>query len=201
MAYTTETMSNPVQDELYSGDSSYMFVDELIKNKDNTLRIVSPYISNHYTKMLLGMKRKKDIRIITSRVSLEYRNSLLKEFLGLGRFKKYMHLMVIFTAAAIFAFLIRFISIGLLASVLDLLTVALFCRAYKRRTETMLRVKIADKKFVHEKLYIGDNTAITGSANLTFSGMHKNVEHIERTNDQRKVAELVKHFDELWRSF
>ncbi|MDE1868484.1 MAG: hypothetical protein KGH60_00760 [Candidatus Micrarchaeota archaeon] len=193
-------MSDQRQDELYSGDSSYKFVDELIKNKDKTLRIVSPYISNHYTRMLLNMKRRKDIRIITSNISLEYRNSLLKEFLGLGRFKRYMHLIAIFTVAAVFAFWIRFLGIGLLATLFDIITIALFYMAYRRRMEARLRVKIADKKFVHEKLYIGDSAAITGSANLTFNGMHKNIEHIERTNDQRKVSELARHFDELWKS-
>ncbi|MDE1811173.1 MAG: hypothetical protein KGH66_03965, partial [Candidatus Micrarchaeota archaeon] len=71
--------------------------------------------------------------------------------------------------------------------------------AYTRRLETRLRVRIADKKFVHEKLYIGESTAITGSANLTFNGMHKNIEHIETTADPRKVQELTRHFDELWK--
>ncbi|MGI0133925.1 MAG: hypothetical protein ACREBW_03085, partial [Candidatus Micrarchaeaceae archaeon] len=124
-------MSGQHQDELYSGDSSYKFVDDLIKNRDKTLRIVSPYISNHYTRMLLGMKRRKDIRVITSNVSLEYRNSLLKEFLGLGRFKRYMHLIVIFTIASVVAFLINVLSIGLLAVLFDFLTILLFYRAYK----------------------------------------------------------------------
>ena len=193
-------MSDQLQDKLYSGDSSYKFVDELIKNRDKSLRIVSPYISNHYTRMLLDMKRRKDIKVITSNVSLEYRNSLLKEFLGLGRFKRYMHLIVIFTLAAASAFWIRLFPIGIIAALFDMVTIALFYRAYKKRMETRLRIKIADKKFVHEKLYIGDSTAITGSANLTFNGMHKNIEHIEVTNDQRKVTELATHFDELWSS-
>ena len=192
-------MGDQRQDELYSGDSSYKFVDKLIRNSDKTLRIVSPYISNHYTKMLLGMKRKKDIQVITSNVSLEYKNSLLKEYLGLGRFRRYMHLMVIFTVVAVAGFWLGVFSIGLIASLFDLLAAILFYRAYTRRLETRLRVRIADKKFVHEKLYIGDNTAITGSANLTFSGMHKNIEHIEVTSDRRKVTELARHFDELWK--
>ena len=37
-----------------------------------------------------------------------------------------------------------------------------------------------------------------GSANLTYSGMHKNIEHIEVIKEGDRIAELEKHFRQLW---
>ena len=64
-----------------------------------------------------------------------------------------------------------------------------------------LRLKVVTDKFIHEKLYISDDNAIVGSANLTYAGMHKNIEHIELINEQDKVNQLSEHFDELWSKY
>ena len=63
-----------------------------------------------------------------------------------------------------------------------------------------VKLKIPSK-FVHAKMYIGDAEAIRGSANLTFKGMHKNIEHIELTSDPVQIKELEKQFWRIWSSF
>ena len=62
-----------------------------------------------------------------------------------------------------------------------------------------IRLK-APKEFVHAKMYVGDETAIEGSANLTYNGMHKNVEQISVTRNEKKIAELKEQFWKLWNS-
>ena len=56
------------------------------------------------------------------------------------------------------------------------------------------------KGFVHSKFYIGENGAIQGSANLTYNGMHKNVENISIIRDQEGIEKLRKEFYKLWDS-
>jgi len=67
-----------------------------------------------------------------------------------------------------------------------------------KRANSNLQVKVITERFVHEKLYISGNTAISGSANLTYNGMHKNIEHIEVTKDESKIREMRRHFESMW---
>ncbi len=76
--------------------------------------------------------------------------------------------------------------------------VLLAYRKYKK-TDSNLKVKVAKGKFVHEKVYIGNDIAIVGSANLTYNGMHKNVEHIDVIKDDARIRQLREHFESLWR--
>jgi phosphatidylserine/phosphatidylglycerophosphate/cardiolipin synthase-like enzyme len=69
---------------------------------------------------------------------------------------------------------------------------------HNRRRGSNIRVKVVTNRFIHEKMYLSDDGAITGSANLTFSGMHRNIEHIDMVNDREKVRGLLGHFEELW---
>lgn len=185
--------------ESYSGESSYRYVDQLIKNDDPELMIISPYISNYYTKMLIKLSGKKKIRVVTSDTSLGYKDSLLNNLTGQS-IKGYIK-------AIAFFFLLDLISIYLqfdyTTVILSLIVLILTVLAYKRHENinSNLQVKVTGKKFVHEKLYIASNMAIVGSANLTFNGMHKNVEHIEIIRAAEKIANLKKHFEEQWRSY
>ena len=54
------------------------------------------------------------------------------------------------------------------------------------------------KGFVHAKFYIGDNEAIQGSANLTYNGMHKNLENISIIRNERDIEKLRKEFYKIW---
>jgi phosphatidylserine/phosphatidylglycerophosphate/cardiolipin synthase-like enzyme len=69
---------------------------------------------------------------------------------------------------------------------------------YKKRDSGNLEVRFCTNVFVHEKLYIGNDKAITGSANLTYNGLHKNIEHIEVINSIERIGKLKSHFNDLW---
>jgi len=87
---------------------------------------------------------------------------------------------------------------AILAAIL-LILVLLAYRKY-RKTDSNIKVKVTKDKFVHEKLYIGSDMAIVGSANLTFNGMHRNVEHIDIIRSKDQIDRLKTHFESLWRS-
>jgi len=62
-----------------------------------------------------------------------------------------------------------------------------------------LDVKIVEK--LHAKIYIIDNKiAISGSANLTETGMYGNYEHIDVKFNPRDVSKIINQFEGLWKS-
>lgn len=184
------------QNDSYSGDSSYKYVDNLIKNSDPELMIVSPYISDYYTKRLMDKSNNKRIRIVTSESSMSYKNALLNKYVAEST-KGYLKALGFFLLLDLISIYLQFSYTTIILTALLLILVLLTYRKYKK-TDKNLRVKVAKSKFVHEKLYIGRDTAIVGSANLTFNGMHRNVEHIDVIKDQRRIAELRAHFETLW---
>jgi phosphatidylserine/phosphatidylglycerophosphate/cardiolipin synthase-like enzyme len=99
---------------------------------------------------------------------------------------------LLLSAAALY---LRFYYIAMPIIIIALVSLALML---KSRHSTAMQLKVIKDKFVHEKLYISNGTAVTGSANLTYSGMHKNIEHVELTRDVKEVSELTRHFEELW---
>jgi len=54
------------------------------------------------------------------------------------------------------------------------------------------------EEFVHAKMFIIDSTVITGSANLTLTGMRRNIERIEIHNDPEYLYQSEKTFHKLW---
>ena len=182
--------------EHYSGDSSYRYINQLIGNRDRELMVISPYISNHYTRMLLKACGRKRIRIITSEISLGYRGSMLKGLRnrGLGG---YMTAILYFAALdAIVIYLRLYYIVG--ATTLLLLISLLLTMRRRRNIVKNMMLKTTGEQFVHEKLYISDSMAIVGSANLTYAGMHRNIEHIEVIKDRNEIEELKRHFNSLW---
>jgi len=55
--------------------------------------------------------------------------------------------------------------------IIGFLFFALFIVRLSTRRPKNIRLKVP-KEFIHAKFYVGDNEAITGSANLTYRGMH-----------------------------
>lgn len=67
----------------------------------------------------------------------------------------------------------------------------------KQNISDSLEVRIAES--LHAKMYIIDKkTVVTGSANLTESGLFRNLEHIEVKMEPKTVDEDMKMFEELW---
>ncbi len=184
--------------ESHFGSESYIYVDALIKERSNSLEIISPYISLSYARMLSGESARKRIRIITSANSIEAveylkRNSKASIF---GDTKAMLFAILLFAIA----YYIKFFYIAfLLLFVIVALALWIYLKA-KRNTNRRLEVKVSAERFIHEKAYISDLFAIAGSANLTYSGMHKNIERIEVIDDLAEVEKMRRHFNSLWES-
>ncbi|MEM3199718.1 MAG: phospholipase D-like domain-containing protein [Candidatus Micrarchaeaceae archaeon] len=170
--------------EPYSGPDSFKFVERLFR-RERRLLISSPYICAYYAKMLLRISSRKRIYLITSKEPKSNAEAL-KYLSRKNPFRLWAYLAAIAAVPAFFA------SIYLSAAFL-LLAIALFAK------KSNLRIKFASAS-VHEKLYIGENEAIVGSANLTYSGMHSNIEHIEIIKDKEEIEKITRHFYKLWNS-
>ena len=55
-------------------------------------------------------------------------------------------------------------------------------------------------RMVHAKIYIIDNTAITGSANLTRSGLWRNMETLTIHEDPEEIRQVEEQFLQVWRA-
>lgn len=185
--------------EHYSGNSSYAFINKLISNRDKELMIVSPYIGNHYTRKLLKEAGRKRIRIITSESSLRYPDSMLKGLHnnGLGGYLSAILYFLVLDAIVVY---LRFFYIVALVTILLLLTVYATA-GRRRRIEKNIELRTTGSELVHEKLYITDSMAIVGSANLTYNGTHRNIEHIEVIRNRQEIDELKRHFISLWNQY
>lgn len=181
-------------EEHYSGSSSHKLVDGLISGPGSELLVVSPYIDNYYARALLKASKRKKVRIITSPDALEYRNSFLKS-LGAQKMKGYAKATLYFSVLS--AVTVCFGLYYMIAPVIAI-TALMFLLMLRARNSTAIQLKVIKKPFVHEKLYVCNGVAVTGSANLTYSGMHRNVEHVDLTRKEELVSALKDHFEELW---
>jgi hypothetical protein len=176
---------------MYSGSSSYKHVDRIIKGRSKLLMVCTPYIDRHYIDMLIKESRRKRVLLISSKASEEKLKRL--KMTGVNRDAAFfsvlysLFLIVVYPRWTLFPIL--FLAPLLISLVILILSV-----------RGNMRVKIIKDRFVHEKLYISDGIGATGSANLTFAGMHMNVEHIDIVSDRDKLSALRAHFMELWRS-
>lgn len=173
----------------YSGDSSFKYIDRLIRSRSDKLLVCTPYIDRYYLKMLKRESYKKRVMLISSKASEQKISEALRD-----RRRLYLMLFIIpYSAVLLYLYMtIRLSSYYLLIPIL----LAAIAAALSRNNR--IRVKIIKSSFVHEKIYINDNTAIVGSANLTFQGTHKNIEHIRVISDPAKVGEMSEYFDRLW---
>ncbi len=183
--------------ESYSGSSSYIALERLLHDRSRTVRIVSPYISGYYASRLAGIARKKDVYLITTARTVRD-EKILRRHLSRGSASVLGRAMIAMAAGiAVSALAGLWVMVLIIAQLAAADAAFIAVSALGRRSR--MHVRFAKGAFVHEKLYISDLQAMTGSANLTYSGMHRNVEHIELTRDPARVKELRSHFDELWR--
>jgi len=168
----------------------YKHVEKLIMRSKN-LFIVSPYIDEYYARFLLRHARNKKIYIISSSPEEKAKKILTK-----GGFPS----LTLLLSVIIFSLYYLLWLVGL--SYTPILIIGfLFFVLFILRLSTMgpknIRLKVP-KEFIHAKFYVGDNEAITGSANLTYRGMHKNIEHLEIRNDPNYVKKLKAEFWRMW---
>jgi phosphatidylserine/phosphatidylglycerophosphate/cardiolipin synthase-like enzyme len=157
--------------------------------RERNIMIVSPYIDDYYARYLMRHCRGKSVRILSSSIRPEAARRLKGRDMGLA----------VAFALALAALNLVLFSIGrefpALAAISAAAAIALLAFSYRRRNGISLRVP---RDFVHAKIYVGDGMAIEGSANLTYAGMHGNVEHVNITFDKEKIGELKRQFARLW---
>ncbi len=184
----------PESDAQHSGSDCHRYIDALIRGSGD-LDVVSPYISRGYAEMLARHAARHRVRVITS--GARQNDGAMVVFRGGGAgWKK----------AAAFLALLAAISAALglwyamaITTAMAIVAVAAAVAARSRRVAN-LRVKVSRNVFIHEKLYICEAAAISGSANLTFSGTRRNLEHIDIAVSMERVDALRRHFEELWSS-
>ncbi|MCL5238930.1 MAG: phospholipase D-like domain-containing protein [Candidatus Marsarchaeota archaeon] len=174
----------------YYGKRAYKYVDKLLREEKNLL-IISPYLDDYYAAYLARLAHGKRLYIISSSI----RGSAAKR---LRRREAGSPAVATFIAVSVNWLLLLLNSFNpLLAFATISAGFALLAYSLLHRNSIYLKVP---KEFVHAKLYVGDKRAVEGSANLTYAGMHKNVESVRLITDKREVEELKRRFWTLWNS-
>ncbi len=181
------------QRDWYSGPSSHRQIDRLIKSKSKYLMVSTPYIDDYYLGVLNGVAKRKRVMLVSSKAS----EKRIRRFMA-NRVRRFaIEFFLVYLVVMLGWLIVLGGTAGNLIAYLPLAAAALAAVLSKRKR---LDVRIIGTGFVHEKLYITENLIITGSANLTYAGTHKNVEHIEIINDAEKIKGIKRHFDRLWSS-
>ncbi|MEM4099449.1 MAG: phospholipase D-like domain-containing protein [Candidatus Micrarchaeaceae archaeon] len=168
----------------YSGSESYRYLKHVLNGK-GPLLVVSPYIDVYYASALKRISASRKVYVIASSIDDKARKYLIHRRISWN-----------FLALALI-FLVASIVLGLLSLLVSIAFFEVFLMRYKTPSNIFIKVPAS---FVHAKIYISDEAALYGSANLTYAGMHKNIEHIELTRNKDEIESLSRQFWKLWRS-
>lgn len=174
----------------YYGSDAYKYMDDLIAKKGEIL-IVSPYLDKYYAEMILKKSRGSKFYVISSSIEARALETLSGK-------SGQLWIMGYLTLSVITVLLILFL--GLKWPYLLISTVPLIIGAVKRRGRGSNVALKVPRQFVHAKMYISAGMAITGSANLTYSGTHKNAEHINIIYNSQDISQLSDQFWGIWNS-
>ena len=178
------------RNESYSGPATYRLVEPILR-KGKRIMVVSPYIDSYYAEFILRHSRGKRIRIIASSMDKRALNML-------SRGKRSMLPMLYSVCMAFITFLTinsDFYRLWPLPAAALAVSAMLSVRG-AHGNDIIVRIP---KRFTHAKMYINEECAANGSANLTYQGMHMNIEHIELIRNHGQRGELEREFWELWR--
>lgn len=182
----------------YSGSESYRYVEPILKDSAEELLVISPYIGMGYARMLVKLGKRKSVKVVTSAYSEQVRNFIInRSRLVLYGYAKAAALFLI---AALVSIYFSFYQVAAGAMALALLVILIALVVYKHSKNSHIEVRTSYDKFVHEKAYISETVAAVGSANLTYSGMRKNVERVEVITDHERIGVLRSHFFDLWKA-
>ncbi|MEM3227835.1 MAG: phospholipase D-like domain-containing protein [Candidatus Micrarchaeaceae archaeon] len=179
--------------EDYEGTDTHKFIDRLINSKRGPLLIITPFISPFYAKMLLNESKKKKVYLIISASEINKGAEKLLKGKRVGRHAKALAYLFILAAAMFYLHIFEFAMVAAVA-----FAVVLVLMLLNLAKKSGVQLKVVGSPFIHEKLYIAEKEAITGSANLTYGGTHKNLEHIEIIHDEAEVRRLEEHFWKVW---
>ncbi len=183
--------------QYYNGSESYRYIEPLLRN-GRDICIVSPYIDRYYAGFMKSISRGKRIRIISSSIDRDAQ-AILKKRPRRG--------LLLATVAALFLAnyllysaayprLVVLLSLSLSAAILLLLA---FGSLSEGSAGGDIKLRIP-RGFVHAKIYISENAAVAGSANLTYRGMHKNIEQIGIIHEAAEIKRLRDEFMRMWDS-
>lgn len=186
----------------YDGQNAGSVLLPLIHSARRQLFVCSPFISPQYARLLVQKVRSGvDVYVLTSLAS---ENKTHQEALAVltGHSPPMLHRCFILLA---FGFLFLLFSI-LHSSWIFMYLGAMFLafglvyglrRLHDRRHRSGLQLRIS-RAFVHAKIYGADDAiAATGSANLTFGGLNRNLEHLE-IFEGSEASPVIDSFYELW---
>ena len=175
----------------YNGNESYRYVERAIDEAEELL-IVSPYIDTYYAKFIAQRSKGKKVRIISSSIE----SAAKMEIGGSIGLKGFFYFIssLFFAGLALYLTHINIVLVGVAYALLLAAAVPLGLKM----KGTAVEIK-HPKKFVHAKMYISDTLAIVGSANLTYRGMHSNIEHLEIITDRERIGELQRIFWKIWK--
>ena len=179
-----------------STESSYKSVEKLLFSKGRNLYVISPFVSTYYLKVLKRISSRKNVYLITSEAAF-------KKSIEISGSYKFGRPKVAHAAIVLAMFAAAYLASEYIAALIFLDAMAAWCMFYfigmaGGSRKSRMHVRVVRGNFVHEKVYISDSMAITGSANLTYSGMHKNTERIAIIDSRKDIGELRRHFEELW---
>ncbi len=176
--------------ESYYGSDSFRHVEPMLR-RSRELLIVSPYIDDYYASMLASDSSKRSVYVISSSIHAGTAKRLGGSRLGDAA----LAVFVLFAINALMLLLHAFVVLVALASAL----ISMYAVWFALRRKSAVRLKVP-KRFVHAKMYIGDGMAVVGSANLTYAGMHRNVEEVRVVTDGKEVEAMRRSFWRLWNS-
>lgn len=170
----------------YYGSDTHKHIDRLIESGREIL-IVSPYVDRYYAEKLLDSSRGRRFYLISSSMDEQ----------ALSMLNGTSSIWVVAYLCLSSALLVLLLYIRVPSALLLLSLVPLIVGSIKNMGKTRIMLKIP-KRFVHAKMYISESEAITGSANLTYKGTHKNLEQISIIRNREDIDKLKRQFWELW---
>ena len=179
-------------DKSYYGRDGHQFADKLLGSGSEVL-VVSPYLDSYYANKIKGRGGTK-FYIISSSMDKQ-----AEKMLDTGRSVGFA---IAFTLVLIGVNLLLYLThqLSIIFLLLSIAAIVIsFAYSFRKKARHIWIKK--PRGFVHAKMYVSDVMGIEGSANLTYSGMHKNVEHLQVTYDDAKIEKMKDEFWKMWDTF
>jgi phosphatidylserine/phosphatidylglycerophosphate/cardiolipin synthase-like enzyme len=194
-----------------------------LQEATRSIDVVSPYISPDYARLLVSKaKSGVRVRVMTSASNQEVLSVFesasqrtvgasawegLWSGLGTGEmvFVLFLGLFLVFALVSALQGNFADARLGAVGFVLFLVIFLVGRRTRSEQEEpersVPLSVRAVEGKLVHAKLYIVDEeVALVGSANLTYSGMNRNIERLELKTSTSEIGQEIEAFLDLWGS-
>jgi len=186
----------------YDGQNAGSLLLPLIHSARRQLFVCSRFIGPEYARLLVQKARSGvDVYVLTSLASDNKRHQEALAVLT-GRPPPTLGRTVIFITFGFLLLLFNlfrssWISVYLGAMFMGIGLVYGFRKLQAPRDHSRLQLRIS-RPLIHAKIYSADGViAGTGSANLTFSGLNRNVEHID-VFEGPEASRVINSFYKLW---